>query len=277
MTIDDLTLCRHLVQEAGWNQVDADWMRAMKLDPTGCFVAEFDNQPVATTTSCRFGPIAWIAMVLVDVTVRGKGIGQQMVEHAIDHLVRQGTETIRLDATALGQALYKKLGFQDEYEVVRYWRNPVEQKAGSEDLHVISAGEPMNEKLINLDQEVTGTNRKCYIEDLINENGGPFYYKISKTGKVAGYAFSRTGSTATQIGPAIALSSTDGSLLLDAIASQYHGVKTYVDIPVENRSATAWAKSNGFEEQRRFMRMFRGQRIHDQPKLIWAISGPEKG
>ena len=63
MTTRDVPLGMRLKEQAGWNQTEADWRRFLHLEPDGCFVAELDGVPVATTTTCVFGTTAWIAMV----------------------------------------------------------------------------------------------------------------------------------------------------------------------------------------------------------------------
>src|SRR6266851_2805185 len=101
MTVTDLPLGLRLSSQAGWNQTEADWRRFLDLQPDGCFVAEWDGTPVGTTTTSIFGSVAWIAMVLVDESVRGRGIGTALMRHALDFLDRCGIPTIRLDATPL--------------------------------------------------------------------------------------------------------------------------------------------------------------------------------
>ena len=59
MTTDDLPLGMRLKAQAGWNQVSADWQRFLELEPDGCFVGQWHGQPVATTTTCVFGSVAW--------------------------------------------------------------------------------------------------------------------------------------------------------------------------------------------------------------------------
>ncbi len=119
MTIDDVSLGMRLKEQAGWNQIEADWRRFLALEPDGCFVAELDGEPVATTTTCVFGTVAWIAMVLVDKPARHQGIATRLVDHAVQYLEDRGVETVRLDATPLGRPVYERLGFLAEYELVR--------------------------------------------------------------------------------------------------------------------------------------------------------------
>src|SRR5438270_5748591 len=98
----DLRASLQLSRTAGWNQTEADWRRCLDLQPDGCFVAEWQGTPVGTTTTCVFGNVAWIAMVLVDANHRGKGIGKALMNHALEYLDSAGVASIRLDATPLG-------------------------------------------------------------------------------------------------------------------------------------------------------------------------------
>jgi GNAT superfamily N-acetyltransferase len=86
MTVADVPLGMRLKEQAGWNQTEADWRRFLDLEPEGCFVAELDGQPVGTTTTCVFGSVAWVGMVLVDPAVRGRGVGRSLMKHALDWL-----------------------------------------------------------------------------------------------------------------------------------------------------------------------------------------------
>jgi GNAT superfamily N-acetyltransferase len=96
-----------LSREARWNQTEEDWRRALRLGGAGCFVAERDGEPVGTTMTCRFGNVAWIAMVLVKASIRRQGFGAALLRHALDYLTGRGVDSIWLDATPLGQPLMR--------------------------------------------------------------------------------------------------------------------------------------------------------------------------
>src|SRR5947208_710711 len=108
MTEADLSIGMNLKAQAGWNQLETDWLRMLAMQPDGCFLAERDGQPVGTTVACIFDSVAWIALVLVDRTVRGQGIGKALMQHALAFLDEQKIASVRLDATPLGQPLYEK-------------------------------------------------------------------------------------------------------------------------------------------------------------------------
>ena len=73
-----------LKESAGWNQVESDWTRLLDLQPDGCFVAELNGIPAGVVTTCRFGIVAWIAMMLVDELFRSRGIGRALMMCALD-------------------------------------------------------------------------------------------------------------------------------------------------------------------------------------------------
>src|SRR5262245_16769871 len=103
MTAADVPLGMRLKEQAGWNQVEKDWLRFLDLEPGGCFVAELDGTAVGTVATCVFGPVAWVAMVLVNAAYRGRGAGKALMGHALKYLDGRGVASVRLDATSLGQ------------------------------------------------------------------------------------------------------------------------------------------------------------------------------
>src|ERR1043166_5775791 len=117
MTDADLPLGMRLSEQAHWNQTDADWRRLLDMQPDGAFVAEWNGKPAGTALTTRFGPVAWISMVLVDEAQRNQGIGTALVKHALEMLDRDRIPAVRLDATTLGQHLYEKLGFVEQFRL----------------------------------------------------------------------------------------------------------------------------------------------------------------
>ena len=90
MTAADVPLGLRLREQAGWNQTEADWRRFLDLQPDGCFVAELDGAAVGTTTTCVFGRVAWVGMVLVAEPARGRGVGAALLGAALADPHRPG-------------------------------------------------------------------------------------------------------------------------------------------------------------------------------------------
>jgi GNAT superfamily N-acetyltransferase len=305
MTLDDVPLGMRLKGQAGWNQIEADWRRLLALEPEGCFVAEFDGQPVGTTCVTVFDSIAWISMVLVEKSVRGRGIGTRLMQHALGHLDARGVRTVRLDATPLGRPVHEKLGFAAEYDVARWATeilpSPTGRGAGGEGCPQVIKGSAESkgrreegkkggegcppvtpataeqlEGVFALDRQATGTNRRRLIEQLHGERPEAMHVFTAED-KSAGYAWLRQGSRAVQIGPAVALNADVGRGLFDAAFDCRADQPVFIDIPVPNVPATRWAESHGLKVQRLLTRMYRGASVVDDPTQLWASFGPEKG
>jgi GNAT superfamily N-acetyltransferase len=273
MTEADLPLGMRLKEQAGWNQTEADWRRLLTLGPGGCFVAEVDGRPVATTGTCVFDSIAWITMVLVDKSVRGRGIGTRLMQHALKVLDDRGVRTARLDATPLGQPIYEKLGFVAEYPLAR-WQGMALGGAFSADVGPVTP-ETLN-SICALDRQITATDRRRLIEQLYQRHPEAIQaYTVD--GRITGYMAMRPGSKATQIGPIVALDAAAGRALGNAALCCCARQLVFVDVPLDNLSAMQWAESSGLGVQRPFTRMRRGEPICDRPTQLWASFGPEKG
>jgi hypothetical protein len=211
-------------------------------------------------------------MVLVDVSARNQGIGKKLMEQAIGHLDGLGMETIRLDATVFGKGLYQKLGFEEEYEVVRM-KGVAKMPDRTEEEAISWTNEAPAGPVLALDLRATATRRDAFLRSLIGSNA--CYYSLFEDGLA--YACSRKGRNAVQLGPVIASTPEAGRQISDVILHHFNGMPVLMDIPMPNKAALRWAGSNGLEEQRRFIRMYRGKKLNDSPESIWASSGPEKG
>lgn len=272
MTLADLPFAMRLKAEAGFNQTEADWRRFVELQPNGCFVAELDGEPSGTVATFVFESIGWIAMLLVARPVRGRGIGTQLVKHALDYLETRGVTTVRLDATPLGRPIYERLGFVAEYELLRMEGvSPGSESRPAEPISAEQLG-----AVLELDQEITGTNRRRLIERLFKEAPNAMC-GIEDAGKLSGYVTFREGTQAAQLGPGIALNAEVGQSLGNTAMQRLKGRPVFVDIPADNHAAVDWAQAKHLLVQRPFTRMRRGEPIDDNPRCLWASSGPEKG
>lgn len=276
MTADDLPLGMRLKSQAGWNQTPADWRRFLAMQPVGCLVAELDGVAVGTAVATAFGSVGWISMVLVEQSIRGRGIGKALMNHALELAAELGCKSIRLDATPLGQPLYESLGFVPQYELTRYAgiagstsavsTSPMVRIAEPEDIAAIQAR----------DHFATRTRRDKLLLRLFAEQ--PDAIRVAEVdGQIAGFVTVRFGSDAIQLGPCIAETSASGqSLLMDAL-NRYAGSRVYWDLPSSHSAAIALSQSAGLTPQRQLTRMCRGENVNDDVAKLWASSGPELG
>jgi len=274
MTVADIPLGLKLARQAGWNQIETDWRRFLGMQPDGCFVGELDGAAVATTAAFIFGSVAWIAMVLVNMDSRRKGVATTLLKHALDLLDERGVETVRLDATAAGQPVYEKLGFVPEYPLTRYMGTA----APSPRLSALTLPPTIGRQwkaIAAFDRAMTATPREKMLARLFEESP-ELTRALYRDGRVEGYITGRHGANATLIGPCIATSYAGPTLLTEAL-NRCAGQPVFIDVPRDNARALEIVEKSGLTVQRHFTRMCRGERIQDHVEAIWASSGPEKG
>jgi ribosomal protein S18 acetylase RimI-like enzyme len=113
------------------NEHDWRWRKARHVDedvevnPTGVFVAqEFDK--VLGYISTRVDYAAGkgrIPNLAVDKSVRGRGIGRSLIEHALDYFRREGMSFAMIetmDNNQVGQHLYPSCGFVEACRQIHF-------------------------------------------------------------------------------------------------------------------------------------------------------------
>jgi len=251
---------------AGWNQIEQDWLRLIRLVPEGCFGVELDGHIVATTTAICYGrDLAWIGMVLTHPAYRRRGLARALMEHALAWLDQQGVEWIGLDATEMGEPLYRSLGFEAEESIERWAAQAPGHIAGE----VLPVGFEAE-----LDEQAYGVSRRVLLEHLAA--GGS--YRIRNVG----YALWRPGRLAYALGPCIARTPEAAERLIRACLACRPGENWFWDLLPANVAAVELARHYGFTPRRHLVRMWRpGRAMRPRPRFrnewIYATAGFEYG
>lgn len=265
----DIPSAMELKDAAGWNQTEADWRRLLLLEPNGCFGAVRNGRLIGTTTTTIYGELAWIGMVLVDPQHRRQGIAAQLMNVALDYL-KGKVETIKLDATSLGQPVYEKFGFEVESAVERW--------AGTGNSIVRESHVVMNhEAVLKLDRLAFNADRSKLIERLVDEACVAPVLIRAVEGALSGYALARSGTRKTYVGPVVANDPHGIETLLDRMLSQLPGREVYIDINKECIADTSVLSDRGFVKERDLIRMAKGGPSQKTSPLVVAIAGPEVG
>ena len=207
-----------LTQQAHWNQTESDWLRLLKLEPHGCFVACSDARIVGTITTLTYGTeLAWIGMVLVDPDFRRRGIGTRLMHTALDYLRQAGVTTVKLDATPAGYKLYESLGFVTE-AIVERWEG-VARTTMTQALSGID--ERTRRIMVAFDRRAFGVDRTEVLESLLTASPVAPLVKMSPSeGTLRGYVLARRGSRASYVGPLVATDEHVALELLDGMLNQ---------------------------------------------------------
>jgi GNAT superfamily N-acetyltransferase len=274
LTQEDIPQGLALCRSAGWNQVAEDWELFLKLSNHGCRVAVDDDGAVkGTVSTVRYADrFSWIGMVLVDPNERRRGIGAQLLREALYVLTTD--DTVKLDATPAGRAVYRQLDFVDEYAISRL------QKTGPLTSAATSA-EPIAQNdlaaISVFDEKVFGADRALVLRHML-ERAPHLAFMVKDRGDMAGYCFGRTGHQFTHIGPVIARDPDIAKELLSAALQNCADTPVILDALHHTPPWLEWLSSIGFKEQRPLVRMFRGTNSYPGiPERQFAILGPELG
>ena len=266
----DIPAAMRLKDAAGWNQTEKDWHRLLALEPNGCFAAVKDGRLVGTTTTTTYGnELAWIGMVLVDPQERRQGIATQLMNVALDYL-KDKVATVKLDATALGQPLYERLGFQFE-SVLERWSGNAKRRNATTPSGLDHDG------LLALDQVAFNADRSNLLAKLIDDACVPPVLLRAADGTLNGYALARRGTNADYVGPVVARSPQHIESLLDQVLNELAGRRVYIDFNTECGASTSVLADRGFVKERDLIRMSAGAPAAKTSPLVIAIAGPETG
>ncbi len=262
---------------AGWNQNRADWRRLLRLEPDGCFVAEWADAPAGTATTLVYGiGLAWIGMVLVHPDLRRRGVGTALLEHSLAHLERRGVRCVKLDATPAGRPVYERLGFKPEAALTRWEAaasgppRPARHPARTWDAGAVG-------RVAGLDLRALGVARLGVLRALARASTSALLIE-SPSGRVTGFGLARPGARANYLGPVVATSGIAAHTLLDGLLAACERRRVFCDLRDDDAAAVAWARRRGFVRQREFTRMYRGENLRPaNPRLVIASAGPEIG
>ena len=261
MQAGDLPAGLALVETAGWNQRERDWRLFLDRNPRGVLAAEHEGRVIGTAATLDYGPFAWISMVLVEPAARGRGVGTALLEGAL--AILKDSPCVRLDATPLGEPVYRKMGFVDEYAIER-WERPagaIEPRGKAqplEDLRAIAA----------LDAGAFGADRAWLLEWL-REGAPALAWRAA-----GGFALGREGRRFTHIGPVMAADEETARALITAALHAARGRAAVIDIPAAKAGVAA---ALGFARQRPLLRMRLGRPAPLLDPCVCAIAGPELG
>ncbi|ARQ14080.1 GCN5-related N-acetyltransferase protein (plasmid) [Rhizobium etli] len=194
-----------LSRQAGWPHRTEDWQMALALSEG--MVAIENDRVVGTVLVTRYKEeCATINMVIVDETMRGRGLGRRLMDAALQIA---GDRPLRLVATTAGLPLYQKLGFHETGTVLQHQglAGDIPAPAGTEaatadDLPAIMA----------LDRLAFGADREGLLSYLTK--AGEFAV-IRRRGGVSGFACLRPFGRGEVIGPVVAADIEEARKLIE--------------------------------------------------------------
>lgn len=258
LTADDLDDARELSTQAEWNQITADWERLLTLCPDGCFAGTVDGELAATTTVITYGgDVSWIGMVLVDERHRSQGYGSRIFERGLEYAGDHGGDLVGLDATSLGEPIYRKYGFEPVESAFRWQGRLRAVEHGDEGRGSRGSVERISSEDVDgvceFDRRYVGVDRDSLLRTLITESDVRGYL-VHESAELAGYAIVRPGRTRWQIGPIVTARPNAIEPLLRAVSIDFEECDVIVDTP-DRTVITTHLRKCGLSPARELVRM----------------------
>ncbi|APO66356.1 GCN5-related N-acetyltransferase protein [Rhizobium gallicum] len=209
-----------LSRQVGWPHRPEDWQMALALSE-GAVAIEGDRV-VGTVLVTRYKEeSATINMVIVDESLRGRGLGRRLMDAALG--ISAG-RPLRLTATEDGLPLYQKLGFRETGRVLQHQgiadkiaTPAITSAATSADLSAIA----------EIDRQAFGADRSDLIAYLADV--GTFAV-IRRGNRIVGFSVLRSFGRGEVIGPVVAGNLEDAKALVAHFIALRPGRFLRVDI-----------------------------------------------
>lgn len=277
LTTEDIGAALKLSAAEKWNQTEKDWSFLISSPENICLAAVENGKVIGSATAITYNnEVAWIGMVLVDKDFRGRGISLMLIYKLLEKL--KHCRSIKLDATPAGQPVYEKVGFSEEYKILRMIHPTGEfENISTGKNEVTQVSEIDLKDVVDYDHHVFGANRKKLIEFLYNQNRGNSW--MIKTGeKIDGFALAREGARFYQLGPVSAISPEIGKVLIRKSLEKLKDKPVVIDVLEEKKELVLWLDKLGFIVQRSFTRMFHHKNANPgSGDKQYLICGPEFG
>ncbi|MBY5583025.1 GNAT family N-acetyltransferase [Rhizobium leguminosarum] len=231
---DHLQAAVALSRQAGWPHRTEDWQLALALSDG--MVAVEDGRVVGTVLVTPYKrDCATINMVIVDESMRGRGLGRKLMDAA---LLAAGDRPLRLVATTAGLPLYQKLGFHETGTVAQHQglagdiAAPAETEAATDtDLAGIA----------ELDRFAFGADREGLLSYLA---GIGEFAIIRRDSGISGFACLRPFGRGEVIGPVVAADLGQARMLIEHFIARRPGRFLRVDTTAET-GLSPWLAEHG--------------------------------
>ncbi|MEA2071799.1 MAG: GNAT family N-acetyltransferase [Asgard group archaeon] len=199
----DLTNIYNVLETTGWGETYDDVLRAFnnpKCDYLFVY-GEQSEQTFGIVLIVNYGKVGFIGHLVVHPEYRNLGIGQELLQQAIDTLLFAGCKTIKLDAVKKALTLYNRLGFEKETTSLRftYLLNTKKNLSQLEKLlleqkkefHIYPIKENNLHEIIKKDIQLFGADRKEILLSYLTDFPEYCFAIKNQLSNLVGYVFGK--------------------------------------------------------------------------------------
>ncbi|MEO8973020.1 MAG: GNAT family N-acetyltransferase, partial [Ktedonobacteraceae bacterium] len=193
----------------------------LTFQSAGSFVAKDDDDAVVGFGGVLdYGPFAYVGLMSVSPTVQKRGVGQLLMERLLAWLEARGCPAALLDATPVGEPVYRRNGFLEDDRTVVWQQSEHILLPRHLPLGVSRLTETEIPALIRFDAPHFGADRVEVLSAYCVRYPHRVLVIHAESGRISGYAVAQSNV----IGPLVAQTKEDAErLLVHALALPFEG------------------------------------------------------
>lgn len=260
----------------GWvSETREDFEGFLSYDPDGCFVGEEDGGSIGIGVAVRYGEFGFIGEFVVVKEMRGRGVGRQLIQRAIEYLRGRGVENVLLDAAPAAIPLYERIGFRKACRSLRFTgsvccrSHPGVRDMQIEDLDAVS----------EMDRDAFGGDRRFFLERRLS-----LYPELCKVcecaGDIGGFIMGRRRGGVVWVGPWVVRGDVEHPAhLLEGLRGEGDTFDVRLGVLETSSEAVRMMRGLGFSERSQTpWRMALGSSGHlGLSSQVYAIGSGAKG
>jgi ribosomal protein S18 acetylase RimI-like enzyme len=279
LTEKDVAFTYRMTVKERWNVTEADVECMFDYEPGGCFIAKIGGVRVGNVFTVDYGRLGWIGLLIVRAEYRKRGIATLLMRKAIGYLTKCRCETIKLEAAPEASNLYRRLGFIDEFDSLRFMRKGGKLVSPRSDVATPMQEDRMTE-IARFDAEYFGAGRGRVLTSLHEENRR-YCFAACEGSDIVGYIMGRKAHSGYNLGPFVCNPGNPRvaqALLAKCLHALGSDSDVYLGVPAVNEKAVEILAKSGFVQYSRSFRMRLGKKLGtEKVDWIFAIGSPMKG
>jgi Acetyltransferase (GNAT) domain/Acetyltransferase (GNAT) family len=272
-SVEDVQRMARWAGDEGWNPGNTDAYAFHATDPGAFLIGRLDGEPVTCISVVKYGQgFGFLGFYIARPVVRGKGYGIQNWRAGMARLTGRN---VGLDGVVAQQANYRKSGFRNAWNNVRYEGPAFDAKAPAGVSLVDARGVPFD-RLAAYDRRFFPEARDSFLAAWISLSERASLVALSD-GNIVGFAVMRACQAASRVGPLFAESADTAAALVSALAQKMGAKAVAIDMPDINKPAVTFADHAGLKPSFETARMYTGANPDLDYAGLYGIGSLELG
>ncbi|MFZ5780535.1 MAG: GNAT family N-acetyltransferase [Pseudomonadota bacterium] len=270
---DDVQRMAQWAGEEGWNPGNTDAHAFFAADPGAFLIGRLDGEPVTCISVVKYGErVGFLGFYIARPVVRGKGYGILTWNAG---MARLAGRTVGLDGVVAQQANYRKSGFRNAWNNIRYEGAPPDAPVPAGVVLADARGVPFD-RLSAFDRrffpEVRDSFLACWIS--LPERAAMV---ALRDGAIAGFAVMRACQAASRVGPLFAESPDIAAALVSGLARRMGAAAVAIDVPDINKPAITLMEQAELKPSFETARMYTGGTPDMERAGVFGVTSLELG